>query len=134
MKSQLNWKEILDWDEDYIEDLRVTAFLYIREGQYEIARTFCEALAILNPDELHDQATLGALYLQINKPIQALTYLDKAYSMDPKNNLVEMNRIKAMLQLGYRQEGLKLLNSFILKCKDPYMSADAEALKLAYRM
>ncbi len=130
--SQLNWKEILDWNEEYIEGLRVTAFLYIREGHYEIARPFCEALVVLNPQNAHDHSTLGALYLQQNSLVNALNYLEKAKTMDPKNQLNEINRIKTMLLLGYREEGLKILDNFIPSCSDAFISSDAQALKMAY--
>lgn len=132
--SSLNWEKILGWDNEQIEDLRVTAFLYIREGKYEIAKTFCETLAILNPKNAHDLSTLGALYLQLNNPISALTYLDKALALDPTNVIIQINRIKAVLQLGYREEGLRLIDTFVPKCKDKFIASDAMALKAAYSL
>ena len=132
--SQLNWNKILGWDEEQVEDFRLTAFLYIREGKYDIAKTFCETLAVLNPDNSYDLATLGALYLQLNNPVNALTYLDKAKSLNPKSQTIQINRIKAMLQLGYREEGLRLLKSFIPTCKDKFIVSDAQALQMAYNM
>lgn len=132
--SRLNWNEILGWDEEQIDDMRTTAFLYLREGKYDIAKQFCEALAILSPNNPYDIATLGALYLQLNNPVNALTYLEKAQALDPKSQTVQINRIKALLQLGYREEGLRLLKTFIPNCKDKYISSDAQALQLAYRM
>jgi len=38
--SQLNWLEILDWDEEYLDNLRSMAFLYLRQGRYDIAKDF----------------------------------------------------------------------------------------------
>lgn len=130
--SQFNWRQILDWDQEQIEEMRITAFLYIREGKYDVAKSFCEALAVLNPDNPYDISTLGALYLQLNNPVSALSYLDKAKSLDPSNQLVQINRIKAMLELGYKEEGVKLLKRFIPICKDRFIASDAEALMLAY--
>ncbi len=131
--SRLHWKELLGWDEDYLDDLRVTAFFYIREGQYDIARTFCETLAVLNPENAYDQQTLGALYLQNEDPSSALTYLEKARRLDPENSIVRINRIKALLMLGYREEGLNLLEDFLSDCKEEELRSDAEALQMAYR-
>ena len=132
--SELNWSKILDWDDEKIEEFRLTAFLYIREGKYDIAQSFCETLAILNPESSYDLETLGALYLQLNNPVNALTYLDKARAIDPNSQTIQINRIKALLQLGYREEGVRLLNAFIPKCSDKFIASDAEALKLAYSM
>lgn len=132
--SELNWTQILGWDEEQIEEMRITAFLYIREGRYDVAKHFCEALAVLNPSNPHDISTLGALYLQLNNPVSALNYLDKAKVLDPDNKLIQINRIKAMLELGYKEEGVKLLKDFIPKCKDPFIASDAEALVQAYTM
>lgn len=130
--SEINWAQALGWDEKQVDEMRITAFLYIREGKYDVAKYFCEALAVINPNNAHDIATLGALYLQLHNPVSALNYLDKAIVLEPGNKLTQMNRIKAMLELGYRQEGLKLLRDFIPKCKDPFLVSDAEALVLAY--
>lgn len=132
--SSLNWNKILGWDEEQINDMRTTAFLYLREGKYDIAKAFCEALAILNPNNAYDIATLGALYLQLNNPVNALTYLERAQTLDPKSQTVQINRIKALLQLGYREEGLRLLKVFIPLCKDKFIASDAQALQLAYKM
>jgi predicted Zn-dependent protease len=132
--SQLNWSQILGWDEEQIEEIRITAFLYIREGKYDVAKYFCEALAVLNPENPYDISTLGALYLQLNNPVSALSYLDKAKVLDPDNKFVQINRIKAMLELGYKEEGMKLLKAFIPKCKDRFIASDAEALMQAYSM
>ncbi len=130
--SELNWSKILGWDDAEIEELRITAFLYIREGKYEIAQSFCETLAVLNPSSSYDLATLGAIYLQLNNPVSALTYLDRAKVANPRSQTIQINRIKALLQLGYREEGLRLLSTFIPLCKDKFISSDAQALKIAY--
>lgn len=131
--SEFNWNQALGWSEDEIDDIRVTAFLYIREGKYDIAHTFCEALTVINPNNDYDLSTLGALYLEQNNPVSALSYLDRAQKLNPTNQTIQINRIKAMLQLGYRQEGLRLLKAFIPQCKDPFIASDAEALQMAYR-
>lgn len=131
--SQLNWFEILGWNDQYLENLRATAFLYIRQGKYEVAKEIFHTLSICNPNNVFDLQTLGSIYLQENQASLALAYLEKAKKLDPNNFTVRINHIKAMLSLGYRNEALPLIESFIKTCPDPYMVSDAEALLLAYR-
>ena len=132
--SGLKWNEVLGWDQEQMEDFRVLAFFYIREGKYQMAKTFLEALVILNPESVYDLQTLGALFLQLNEPVSALNYLEKAQQLDPKNSIIQINRIKAMLSMGYREEGLSLLEEFIPNCPDKFLVSDAEALKMAYQV
>lgn len=131
--SQLNWLEILGWNEQYLDNLRSTAFLYIRQGKYEVAKDIFHTLTIFNPNHSFDLQTLGSIYLQENQSSLAFAYLEKAKALDPNNNIIKINHIKAMLSLGYRDEAFPLMEDFIKTCPDPYLVSDAEALLLAYR-
>ena len=129
--SRINWKETLKWNEEQIEDLRFTGYSYLRQGKYDIAMAFFEALAILDPESAYDAQTLGALYLQIGQPAKALPYFDKALKLDADHAPTLLNLTKAFFMLGKKAEGLKLAN--ILKNEaDTTISNVAKALILAH--
>lgn len=131
--SELNWLEIMGWDEGYLDQLRSTAFLYIRQGKYDIAKDYFHMLTVIDPEQSFDLQTLGAIYLQEDNPSLALGYLQKAKSLDPGNWTISLNYIKAMLSMGYQQESINLIEEFLRGCKDPFLRSDAEALKMAYQ-
>ncbi len=70
--GRINWLEQMGWTEDHLEDLRYAGYAYIRQGKYDIALPFFEALSVLDPESSYDAQTLGALYLQLNNPVKAL--------------------------------------------------------------
>jgi tetratricopeptide (TPR) repeat protein len=80
--GKINWLEKMGWTEDHLEDLRFSGYAYIRQGKYDIAVTFFEALNVLAPDNAYDAQTLGALYLQLNEPGKALRALDRALKLE----------------------------------------------------
>lgn len=129
--SKINWLEKLKWNDEHIEDLRYTGYSYIRQGKYDIALPFFEALLILDKDNVYDAQTLGAVYMELNKPQKALIYFDKALKLDPKDTPTLLNLTKTLFMMGKIDEGLKLAN--VLKNDpDKYVSNVAKALMLAY--
>jgi len=129
--SKINWCKILGWTEEQIEDLRYTGYSYIRQGKYDIALPFFEALAILDTESAYDAQTLSALYLQLNRPADAMIYLDRALKLDAEHSPTLLNLMKAFFMLGKREEGLRLAH--ILKNeRDAAISNVAKALILAY--
>ena len=58
----IKWMERLGWTEEHIEDLRYTGYSYVRQGKYDIALAFFEALAVLEPESAYDAQMLGAIY------------------------------------------------------------------------
>ncbi len=129
--SQINWLEKLGWTAEQIEDLRYTGYSYIRQGKYDIALPFFEALTVLNPDSAYDHQTLGALYIELGKPSKALKPLDKALQIEGDHTPTLLNLTKAFFMLGKVEEGLRLAN--ILKNEPlPAVSNMAKALILAY--
>ena len=130
--SQVNWLDVLGWTTSELEDLRFVGFSYIKQGKYEIALRFFEALAILNPQSDYDLQTLGALYLQIGNNLSALDYLERALKVKADHGPTLLNRAKALFLLGYKKQGLaqaKALESF----PELSVSDQAKALLLAYR-
>jgi tetratricopeptide (TPR) repeat protein len=129
--GRINWIERLNWGEEEIEDLRMTGFSYLRQGKYDVAVSFFEALVALNPDDAYDTQTLGALYLQLDDPEKALKMFEKALKSDGEHAPTLLNMTKALLMLGKKEEALRLAT--ILQ-NEPALgiSNTAKALLLAY--
>ena len=127
----INWMNSLGWNQDQLEDLRNAGYAYIRQGKYEIALPFYEALLVLDPESSYDAQTVGAIYLQMNDPAKALKYFDRALKLSSDHSPTLLNVTKALFMLGKKEEGLKL--ALILKNeKNPAISNVAKALILAY--
>jgi tetratricopeptide (TPR) repeat protein len=129
--AKINWQNVLGWNEEHLEDLRFTGYAYIRQGKYDIAKSFFEALTVLDPESAYDAQTLGAIYLQLNDPSNALKCFDKALKIEGDHAPTLLNLAKALFMLGKKDEGLKLAH--ILKNeKDIGIANVAKALILAY--
>ena len=129
--SRINWLQKLGWSEDQLEDLRFAGYAYLRQGKYDIAIKFFEALAALDPENAYDSQTLGALYLQIGNPQKALKWLDRALKIEADHAPTLLNLCKALFMLGKKEQGLKLAH--ILKNESNLnISNTAKALILAY--
>lgn len=130
--SQMNWQKVLSWGDREINDLRYVAYSYIKEGIYDVALTFFEALAVLTTPTTYDLQTMGALYLQTGNGLKALDYLDRALKNDPDNFLTQLNRAKTLLMLGYKRQGLAQAE-ILEKNEDKQIADQAAALILSYR-
>ncbi len=129
--SRINWLDKLGWTEEHVEDLRYTGYSYIRQGKYDIALAFFEALTVLDPESAYDAQTLGAIYLELNEPAKALKSFDRALKLEADHGPTLLNLTKAFFMLGKKEEGLKLAH--ILKDEqNPLISNVAKALILAY--
>lgn len=128
----INWMDKLGWTEEHIEDLRYTGYSYIRQGKYDIALPFFEALVVLDPTSAYDAQTLGAIYLQLNQNIQALQCFDRALKLETSDHgPTLLNLAKVFFSMGKKDEGLKLVQ--ILKNDaNPVVANVAKALVLAY--
>lgn len=129
--SKRNWQKELGWNAEQLEELRTTGYSYIRQGKYDLALPFYEALQVLGSEEAYDCQTLGALYVELNQPSRALRYLDKALKMEGDHTPTLLNLTKAFFMLGKREDGLRLCR--ILK-EDPLPNVAniAKAMLLAY--
>lgn len=129
--SKIDWRKKLGWTEEQIEDLRYTGYSYIRQGKYDIALSFFEALATLDTESAYDAQTLGAIYLELNKPGQAIVYFERALKLEADHSPTLLNLMKALFMLGKKEEGLRLAH--ILKNEsNSSISNVAKALILAY--
>ncbi len=130
--SQVNWQEVLGWGQQELDDLRFVAYSYIKQGIYDVALTFFDALAVLTPPTAYDLQTIGALHLQMGNGLKALDYLDRSLKLDPTHAQTQMNRAKALFMLGYKRQGLMQAVE-LEKNPDKEISSQAAALILAYR-
>jgi tetratricopeptide (TPR) repeat protein len=129
--SQIEWLSILGWNKEELEDLRFVGYSYIKQGKYDIATTFFEALVILAPESTYDLQTLGALYLQKGNNLMALNYIEKAIKLDPAHLPTLLNRTKALFALGYKRQALSQARA-LEKCAQEQIAGQAQALILAY--
>lgn len=129
--GKINWLNILGWSDEQLDDLRYIGYAYIRQGKYDIAISFFEALAAIDSHSTYDLQTLGALYLQLEEPKKALKHLEKALKLEGDHGPTLINMCKALFMLNKKEEGLKLAG--ILKNEtDPNIANVAKALILAY--
>jgi tetratricopeptide (TPR) repeat protein len=129
--SRIDWRKELKWTDEQLEDLRFTGYAYLRQGKYDIAISFFEALAVLDPESAYDSQTLGALYLQLGNAPRAIKWLDRALKVEADHAPTLLNLCKALFMLGKKDEGLKLAH--ILKNESNQSIANiARALILAH--
>lgn len=126
------WLEILGWGEEELSDLRFVAYSYIKQGVYDVALTFFDALAVLEEPNVYDLQTLGALHLQMGNGLKALEFLDRALKADPTHLPTQLNRAKALFMLGYKRQGLVQAMQ-LEKSPEPEIASQAAALVLAYQ-
>ena len=129
--AKVNWREILGWTNDQLEELRFSGFSFLREGHYQKALLFFEALVVLDPESAYDAQTLGALYLQMGNGGKALKFLNQALTIDPVHEPTLLNKAKALLSTNQRAEALPLVKK-LEKSLDPAIAGDAIALVSAY--
>jgi len=129
--SYINWLEVLGWKLEELEDIRFVGYSYLKQGHYELATSFFEALVILSENTTYDLQTLGALYLEQGKLSEALNYLEKAVKADPSHSPTLLNRTKALFALGYKKQGLKQAKALETD-PDKSVASQASALLLAY--
>lgn len=129
--DQIDWISILGWGKEELEDLRFVGYSYIKQGKYDIALTFFEALVVLDPESLYDIQTLGALYLQKGNNLMALNYIEKALKIDPTHFPTLLNRVKALFALGYKRQALDQAHQ-LQTCDQETIANQAQALILAY--
>lgn len=127
--AETNWSDILNFSEAQLEDIRFAGYCYIKQGVYDLATTFFEALVVLNPLSLYDLQTLGALHLQKGNYTDALLYLDKALTINPKSYPTKLNRTKALFLSGEKEQALAQAEE-LKNCPDKNVAMQASSLIL----
>lgn len=129
--SKRDWLKTLGWTEDHTGEIRNTAYAYIRQGKYDTAIPFFEALVVLEPNSSYDAQMLGALYVQTNQPEKAIKYLNRALQFDADHSPTLLNMTKAFFMSGRIDDGLRLAK-LLQKDSDPYIAGNASALIMCY--
>lgn len=129
--SSINWLEVLGWGERQVSDLRCAAWSHLRQGQYKKALVLLDALTVLVPNESYPCQEVGALYLQLGNHMKAIEWLDQALLLNPTHLPSQLNKSKALLLMGYREEGLALAKS-LTRSADSLIKDRATALVMAY--
>lgn len=129
--SRIDWMQTLGWTGEHLDGIRHTGYSYIRQGKYEIALPFFEALVVLDKDSAYDAQTLGALYVEMNKPELAIRFLDRALQIEADHAPTLLNLTKAFFMSGRKEEGIRLAN-ILKKDPNPFIASNAAALLLAY--
>jgi tetratricopeptide (TPR) repeat protein len=129
--SEVDWLEVLGWSGDELEDLRFVGYSYLKQGKYDIAITFFEALVVLNPTNAYDLQTLGGLHLQLNNNLMALNFIERALKTAPDHLPTRLNRAKALYALGYKRQAQKEAEN-LTQSADAAIADQASALLSAY--
>ena len=83
MEEKINWLKTLEWEEEQLEDLRLAGYSYIRQGKYDIALSFFEALGVLNPEDAWVHFNLGEMYWRQGEVIRTIEEYKKAIELEP---------------------------------------------------
>ena len=129
--AHINWLKELGWREEHLDEIRNAGYSYIRQGKYQIALPFFEALVILAPDSAYDAQTLGALYVQVDQPEKAIRYLDRALQLETDHSPTLLNLTKAFFMSGKREDGTRLAK-ILVQDKNPFISGSASALLMTH--
>lgn len=129
--NKVAWDEILGLSSQEKEDLCFAGFSYIRQGHYDTAMTFFQALLILEPENPYYLQTLGAIYLQKKNYLMALNYIEKSLRYNPDHAETLLNRTKALFSLGYKKQAIAQAQKLTTH-SDFTISNSAAALLLAY--
>lgn len=130
--ANVNWSDVLGWGPMHLQELRFSGYNYFKEGKYEIAKIFFDALTVLDSENPYDRRLLGAIYMLLGDFEKALSTHDEAIKLDPNHLGVQINRAKTLFFLGRVEEGLSAA-TLLAKCSDKDISNDAQALILAYK-
>jgi len=129
--ARRDWKKTLGWTDTHTLEMRNAAYSYVRQGKYEVALPFFEALTVLEPDSVYDLQMLGAIYVQMNQPLKAIKCLDQALQIDADHSPTLLNLTKAFFMAGRIEDGIRLAR-ILQNDKDPYIAGHAAALLLCY--
>ncbi len=77
---------------------------YVRNGQYEEARTALNKAVLLEPNATGPYILLGSALIKLGEPVQALHYLERAAKMDPGNYVTHNTMGQAYRALGQMAE------------------------------
>jgi len=127
----VEWRSVVGWGQEEIDELRSIAYAYMRQGQMTLAHTFFEALVVLQPNSLYDLRMLASLRDLLGDPAGAIEVYQQLLKNEPNDLFASIGLSKALLATGQRgpaMERLRLLST----CANRLIANDAQALLLAY--
>lgn len=127
----IDWKEIMGWGEAQIRDARSIGYLYYKQGAFDIAAKCFEALITINPHALYELQTLGAIYLEMRRPKEALEMLDRALSIQPGHEPTLFHRCKALLASGDKAGAFEIAH-LLENSTDQMIAKSARSLLAAH--
>ena len=128
---EIDWKDIMGWSEAQMRDARSIGYLYYKQGAFDIAAKCFEALITINPHALYELQTLGAIYLEMNRPKEALTLIDRALSIQPGHEPTLFHRCKALLAMGDKTGALEIAH-LLENSSDTIIAKSARSLLAAH--
>jgi len=129
--AKINWLDLLEWDDNQLNDIRMVAYAYLKQGQYDVALKLFKMLNVIKPNTPYDIQTLGAIYLQTGKNLEALSLFDQAIKLQPNHYPTLLNRGKALLYLGYKKQAIEQIRQ-LLYCPERDIATQASALISTY--
>lgn len=136
--DKIHWQSFLELTPEQIGDLRLVGYHYIRQGKFDIARSFFEALAILQSQkplqeqDPYDFQVLGGLYLQLRDYNRALRYFDRALRLDDDHPQTKINRAKSLFILQRYHEAMIAVED-LQHCPIESIRDMAQALQMAHQ-
>lgn len=127
----INWKEVIGFNDEQIQNIRTAGELYRRQGHYKTALTYWRAICIFDKTSVFDQQMLGALLLEVNQAQEAVPVLEKALALQPKHYRTHLNLARALLDSGRKAEALAKAKELVL-CPDALVADRASAILLAF--
>ena len=89
----------LGWSKRHFDETRSCAYLYFKQGSFDIARKFFQALVLLDPNSIYDQLMLGSSLLELDETKQALQCFNHVLDLKPDHTQALFLRFKALLAL-----------------------------------
>jgi len=127
----MDWLEYLGWNIYQLSELRSVAYTYVKQGKYDIALKFFEALSLLSNQDAYDLQMLGAIHLQMGHNLDALNFIDQSLKKAPNHLPTLLNRTKTLFALGYKKQAIAQAKSLLLT-GDKDIVQRADALLLSY--
>jgi len=127
----MNWLDYFGWNDLQLTELRSVSYTYVKQGKYDIALKFFEALIILSNEDVYDLQMLGAIHLQLGNHLDALNYIDQALKKDPGHLPTLLNRAKTLFALGYKKQAIAQTKALLITGEREIVQK-ADALLLSY--
>ncbi|MEW6605884.1 MAG: tetratricopeptide repeat protein [bacterium] len=102
-------EKIMDVDNEELSCLMESGYLNLAKGRFKEAQDIFEGVEILVPNSEVVQIALGNLYFDQGKPKEALSYFQKALSLNPEDGISKVYVAKGLLANQKREEAVAKL-------------------------